>query len=142
MRFDDPSWGPKEDHLKHIGLSSRIYRSQQHENYRKVERNGELLIDTDLVKVRLVVDDYGNGIERITYPRWIGHSLMTNRDCLEPYSPHHTYNMLRSSGVIPEYWDIQSPYLAIFDNVSRADLINELIELRSLVGSAMANGIL
>jgi hypothetical protein len=71
--------------------------------------------------------------QQIKYDQFVstGGMFKVNRLCLHPNDPDHLFNYLRSNGVVhPEYYGIDNPKEGMFKDKTRADLIDEILELR------------
>ena len=62
---------------------------------------------------------------------------MTNTYALDHDHPMHPYNQIKEQGLRPEDFGINHPLAEEFDNMSRADLIAEVLSLRKEI-EAMA----
>ncbi|MDB4311951.1 hypothetical protein N9937_00835 [bacterium] len=68
----------------------------------------------------------------IKFDRWCntGGMLSVNRDCLNPDDPDQTWNYLRANGIDnPADYGITDPRETLYGNMSRNDLIDEVIRL-------------
>jgi hypothetical protein len=58
---------------------------------------------------------------------------MVRCDALDANHPMHPYNQALAQGVIPEEYGIENPRAVEFADYSRADLINEILQLRRML---------
>ena len=74
-------------------------------------------------------------IDEIEIQQWWkpGGGMMYNTECLDPDHHMHPYNQALAQGVRPEDFGIQNPYAAEFNDKSREELIEEVIDLRKQV---------
>jgi hypothetical protein len=54
-------------------------------------------------------------------------------DALDADHPMHPYNQALAQGVVPEEYGIENPLAIEFADYNRADLINEILQLRRML---------
>lgn len=57
-------------------------------------------------------------------------SMLVNAEALDIDDPDHIYNQILAQGVEPEDYGYKHPYTEEFGDMSRAQLIKEIVQLR------------
>lgn len=74
--------------------------------------------------------------EEVTIQRWVKRgSMMVNAEALDFSDPEHLYNQILSQGKRPEDYGVFHPYREEFEDNTRDELIEKIIELRKEVES-------
>jgi hypothetical protein len=74
----------------------------------------------------------------VTIKPWIKQgNMLVNADCLDANDPDQTYNQIKRQGVNPEDYGYSHPLTEEFKDKTRADLIDEIVNLRQELLSYM-----
>ena len=81
---------------------------------------------------QLTIDDDGN----VCYSAYVRRgSMLYLREALDFDDPDHPYSLLLNIGLDPAQFGMEHPHEAEFKNMSRAQLIQQLIDARNTIKS-------